>query len=99
MLAPGWWVTSAKAQPDTSDFHCETFGQRGTSMAAPVAAGFAIKSRSYFVNGYYPSGFANSSDGFIPSGALLKAVLVHSGRAMEYVMDSDETGLIFTIYG
>jgi hypothetical protein len=48
--------------------------------------------RQYFKQGYYPSGVANSHNGFIPSGALIKAVLVHSSQAVEYAIESDSTG-------
>jgi hypothetical protein len=48
----------------------------GTSMASPVAAGGAALVREYFLQGYYPTGRPAAGDGFAPSGALLRAVLV-----------------------
>jgi hypothetical protein len=60
--------------------NCELISYSGTSMSSPIAAGVAILVRDYFTSGFYPSGRRTASDGFIPSGALIKAVLVHSGR-------------------
>lgn len=51
---------------------------QGTSSSTPVVAGLASLAREYFREGYYPSGKKNAKDGFIPSGALLKAVMIHS---------------------
>lgn len=45
-------------------------------MAAPIVAGSAALVRQYFIEGWYPTGAAVSSSGFIPSGALIKAVLL-----------------------
>ncbi len=50
----------------------------GTSMACPVAAGNALLIRQYFTDGYYPSGSKTLSNSFIPSAALLKAMLINS---------------------
>jgi len=50
----------------------------GTSMATPVTAGNAALVRSYFTDGFYPSGARNGSVGFSPSAALMKAVLINS---------------------
>jgi hypothetical protein len=58
-------------------------------MATPIVAGAAAMVREYFVKGYYPSGKINASNAFTPSGALLKAMLVHSGRNLTYWMRAD----------
>ena len=50
----------------------------GTSMATPVTAGNAALVRSYFTDGFYPTGARNGSVGFSPSAALMKAVLINS---------------------
>ncbi|MBL0927191.1 MAG: S8 family serine peptidase [Phycisphaerales bacterium] len=61
---------------------CGVLFQNGTSMATPGISGSALLARQYFTSGYYPSGTANPSDAFTPSGALLKAVLVNAGTPM-----------------
>jgi uncharacterized protein (TIGR03437 family) len=54
----------------------------GTSFSSPMVAGAALLARQYFTDGYYPSGARNSSNGFNPSNALIKAVILNSGRNM-----------------
>ena len=49
---------------------------RGTSMATPIAAGTLALIRQYFVEGWYPSGASQAADAHLPSGPLLKAVLL-----------------------
>jgi hypothetical protein len=56
-----------------------TVQKSGTSMATPVTAGNAALARSYFTDGYYPTGARNGTNGFSPSSALMKAVLINSG--------------------
>jgi hypothetical protein len=56
----------------------------GTSMATPTCAGGAALVRQYFRLGYYPGGARGGAPGFIASAALLKAVLVQSGRPLQY---------------
>ena len=45
-------------------------------MATPIAAGAVTLIRQYFTEGFYPSGGKQPADAFLPSGALLKAVLL-----------------------
>ncbi len=45
--------------------------------------------REYFLGGYFPSGKRDISQGFVPSGSLLKAVLIHSGDTLRQIMDDD----------
>jgi hypothetical protein len=59
-------------------------------MAAPAVAAGAGIIRQYFVDGYYPSGSANSADSLFPSGALLKAMILASGQPLQRTID--ETG-------
>lgn len=52
----------------------------GTSFSSPVVAGGALLARQYFTDGFYPSGAKNVANSFIPSNALIKAVILNSGR-------------------
>ena len=61
-------------------------------MSTPIVAGNAALIREYFTKGFYPSGAASSKDAFVPSGALLKAMLIHSSRALTYSVSSDSSG-------
>ncbi|MEM7586182.1 MAG: S8 family serine peptidase [Acidobacteriota bacterium] len=79
---PGSSIISANSDNNTGSNNCNTRSTSGTSMAAPGAAGNLALIRQYFVDGWYPSGAANAADSFVPSGALLKATLVNSGRNM-----------------
>lgn len=39
------------------------------------------------MDGWYPTGFLTPNDGFTPSGALIKAILVHGGQPLRYISD------------
>ena len=82
VCAPGMYIDSAYAE-DGAEPVCSRDLMSGTSMATPVTAGNAALAREYFVAGYHPTGERNPADGFTPSGALLKAVLVHSTRRLK----------------
>lgn len=45
-------------------------------MATPVVAGSAALLRQYFTDGFWPTGKANPADAFVPSAALLRAMLI-----------------------
>lgn len=51
-------------------------------MATPVVAGSAALLRQYFTDGFWPSGAANPADAFVPSAALLRAVLIGGAVAI-----------------
>lgn len=61
---------------------CGTAGASGTSMACPAAAGLATLMRQYFTEGFYPHGQALPGYEMVPSGQLLKAMMVNSARDM-----------------
>eukprot|EP01051_Picozoa_sp_SAG22_P001912 SAG22_NODE_80_length_21788_cov_9.742542_1_plen_978_part_10 len=71
VTAPGAPIVST-----SSGTGCGSVDLQGTSMATPLTAGTAALMREYFMEGKSPYG------GFVPSGAMLKATLIHSGRPM-----------------
>ncbi|MBN1425145.1 S8 family serine peptidase [Candidatus Fermentibacteria bacterium] len=92
-LTPGENISSAANNSDTG----YAMGT-GTSMSSPIAAGSAALVRSYYMNGYYPSGSANPSDGFLPLNSLLKGTMVASTRdAIDFAPPNDRTGWGFVV--
>lgn len=82
IMAPGCTITSAQAGTActvTQDQVVFGFGPIcATSWATPAAAGFATLVRQYFAEGWYPTGTQQPHHAFVPSGALMKAVLLNS---------------------
>lgn len=85
IVAPG---TVASSSAGTA---CGTSIYGGTSMATPVTAGTALLVQQYFKEGYYPTGFSSPENGFMPSSALVKAVLM--GGAKPIMGFEADTGL------
>ena len=56
-------------------------------MAAPAIGANAVLVRGYFLQGFYPSGRERTADGFEPSGALVKAMLLHSSQRMATIVN------------
>lgn len=77
MAAPG----TGTVAPSNSGT-CATIGQSGTSMSTPMVSAMGVIYRQYFVQGFYPTGVATPANAFIPSGALLKAMLINSAVRM-----------------
>jgi hypothetical protein len=73
IMAPGQNYIS------TASGTCTTSTGTGTSFACPSVAGAATLARQYFTDGYYPTGTKVPSDGFTPSGALVKAAVINGG--------------------
>lgn len=90
IVAPGHTLSTAKGGFNSSIPNSDRVRVSGTSISAPVVAGFAGYIRKYFMDGYYNDAWArddattpaSNKVGFVPSGALLKAMIVHSGKAM-----------------
>jgi subtilisin family serine protease len=77
----------------TVSVHADMNFFRGTSFSTPLLAAHAVLMRQYFLSGYYPSGTSVLTDQCTPSGALMKALFVHSTRSLSRVMydESDQT--------
>ncbi len=63
--------------------NCKTAMTSGTSFSSPTAAGMGLLVRQYFTDGFYPSGVRVAEDSMIPSNALVKAVMINSGRNLD----------------
>lgn len=50
-------------------------------MATPIVAGTLLLVRQYFVEGWYPSGAKRAANAVVPSGSLMKAVLLGESRS------------------
>lgn len=76
---PGYWVYSANnGQVNGSRYTVNSLiAEAGTSMASPSLAGIVAILRQYITEGYYPTGKKNSSNAFLPSGSLLKALVIN----------------------
>ena len=70
---------------------CAVHGMSGTSMAAAVTAGAALLVRQYFTDSQFWAAVCGDTrnkfcrmGAFEPSGYLMKALLLHSGRRVPY---------------
>ena len=86
VMAPGCDVRSAQRDTpcDTGEFHGDSGCE--SSWAAPRAAGLAALVRQYFTEGWYPAG-PQPENAMIPSGALIKAILVSAARPLASAPD------------
>lgn len=85
LLAPGVNVISARgsgaqrsaASPSSSTAACSSdlVGASGSSTSAALVASAAALVRQYFRGGFSPGGYRGSSDPWMPSAALVRAVL------------------------
>jgi len=79
IVCPGGSIRSALSLAQ----QCSASGvveMSGTSMATPSCAGASALVRQYFREGYHIDGVRNPSAGLNATAALIKAVMIHSGR-------------------
>jgi Subtilase family len=77
LMAPGCKIQSARSA--VVGTNCATAGEGcATSWATPNAAAAAALARQYFTEGWFPSGTPQPLNASVPSGALLKAMLINS---------------------
>ncbi|MCX8174265.1 MAG: S8 family serine peptidase [Thermoplasmata archaeon] len=82
LAAVGYSLYSADSDGNLNSNNSGYISMAGTSMATPCAAGNAALVRQYFMEGWYPTGTKTAANGFTPSAALLKAVLMVGGVEM-----------------
>ena len=77
IYAPGCSTNSAQAGTP-----CGIVAFTGTSMACPAVTGACALIRQYYTDGFYPAGIMIPSQGFTPTGALIKASALNSAVDM-----------------
>ncbi|CAN0100531.1 unnamed protein product, partial [Ascophyllum nodosum] len=97
LVAPGDMIYSA-ASDGTGLYSCRLWAFKGTSMSCPVVAGAAAMVRQYFVDdSFYAAdvtarGLCSADfvcEGFSPSSATVKALLINSANLMGESSDPD----------
>ncbi len=78
IFAPGDNIVSARANNE-----CWFQYMSGCSMACPAVISAAALVRQYFTEGWYPTGAQFPGNEMIPSGSLLRAVLLNSTVVIE----------------
>jgi len=83
VVCPGSALVSARSDEVLDSNQCTTSTKQGTSMATPICAGGAALVRQYFTQGFAASGVRDDTKGFMPSGTLVKAMMIQSGQPMQ----------------
>lgn len=90
VCAVGWYMQAPLYDSSQSEEgHCQIEPTSGTSFACPMLAGTAVLIEEYFLDGWYGTGVQGGSEGFTPSGALLKAMLIHGAQPLLQVQMGD----------
>lgn len=83
-------IYSANCDFDVESYNCDLINKTGTSMATPAACGGAALIRQYFTDGFYPAGSAEPGNGFTPSSALIRAMILQSGVNVNGAFTGDD---------
>ena len=99
IVAPSSYIISVASASENADYMtCNTERKSGTSMASPIAAGNAALIRQYLQGSSFWGAFCHPSYslctgfGINPSGALIKAMLIHSTVPMNTYGHTKITG-------
>ncbi len=84
VVFPGQSINSAANDFDITTNNCGVRGMGGTSMASPGVVGLSLQIREYLMDGWYPTGSPVPANGFTPTAALLKAMLVNSSVSIDF---------------
>lgn len=107
LVAPGKYIVSAGSLPNTFG-ECDDGRPRpgngkaglmsmmGTSMATPITAGTAAIVRQYLEEGWYADGTKGSGASIVPSGALLKTILMNGSQMDMKGVDNSEQSVFGT---
>ena len=82
VAAQGESTVSAASDAFLSSNNCASCSLDGSSMSAPTVAGLAALVREYYTQGFLATGVRTPAQGFVPTGALLKATLVDAAVAI-----------------
>jgi hypothetical protein len=80
ICAPGSGIRSADSDGNLGTNNAGEVQMSGTSMATPTTTGVLSTIRQYFTEGWYPSGAKSAADAFVPTPALMKAVLMAGAK-------------------
>lgn len=79
---PETYAPGCSTSSSSSGTSCGLRSLTGTSMACPAVSGAVALFRQYFTDGYYPTGAPVSGNGFVPTGALLRAMIMNGSVDM-----------------
>jgi hypothetical protein len=82
---------AASVYPPLDTVHANMDYFRGTSFSTPLLAAHAVLIRQYLLSGYYPSTTPQTTDQCQPSGALIKALFVHSTRSLSQIIYDEDS--------
>jgi hypothetical protein len=95
IVAPGYTVLTARA--GSTQNTSGTYESFGTSFSSPVIAGCAALVRQYFEEGWYPCGLKGCGNTILPTGSLVKAVLMNGAQSLTMVQNVPKGPTILSV--